>query len=191
MLTTREAALSIFGAYRLARFDPTGMQYLESTPEGALRSFYAALIVLPGYIFLVLISQWDLLQQVSLLSFTLVEGIGYVVRWTAYALVMFHVARYLDRGDRYPAFLCAYNWSAVIQVTLLVLAFVLSLGKLVPDGVGEGLVVIASVGVLIYQWFITRTALQVGGFMAFALVVLDLVLTEFITGLTEAMLLGG
>ena len=47
-LTARETVYSIFGAYRLAMLDKSGLSYLDRSPEGAIRSFYAALIVLPA-----------------------------------------------------------------------------------------------------------------------------------------------
>ncbi|HYD32290.1 MAG TPA: hypothetical protein VEB64_15720 [Azospirillaceae bacterium] len=190
MLTRREAAVSIFGAWRLALFDPGGMLFLDRTPEGALRSFYAAALVLPGYIFLLAAHQWDGFSQVPLLPLVLVQGIAYVVRWSAYALVMYHIAQYLGRGAQYPGFLAAYNWSAVIQVIALVVVMVPVAGNLFPGDLGEAALFVVSMMMLVYQWFITRTALEVGGFMAFSLVLLDLILTEMISGIADSMLLG-
>ena len=115
-LTAREVVYSIFGAYRLAMLDKTGLNYLDRSPEGAIRSFNAALIVLPAYAVLVVLRLWDVLPDVSLLRFVTVEGLAYVISWTAFPLAMFHISGLLDRSERYFDFLSAYNWSSVIQM---------------------------------------------------------------------------
>ena len=79
-LTARETVYSIFGAYRLAMLDKTGLSYLDRSPEGAIRSFHAALIVLPAYAVLVVLRLWDVLPEVSLLRFITVEGLAYVYK---------------------------------------------------------------------------------------------------------------
>src|SRR3712207_2049243 len=115
-LTARETVYSLYGAYRLALLDKSGLQYFDSTAEGALRSFYAAVLVLPAYAILMVLRQWDQLGDLSLLRFLAVEAIAYVISWTAYPLLMYHLSGLLDRADHFFAFLCAYNWSSVIQM---------------------------------------------------------------------------
>lgn len=187
MLTAREAAYSLFGAYRMAMLDPSGMQYFDRTPEGALRSFYAALLALPGYALLLILRLWPEMQATPLPRFVAVEGIAYIVSWTAFALTMVHVTRFLDRADRYVGFLCAYNWSAVIQTALYVPTVVIAEIAL-PGALGDGLVLGVMMAMLAYQWFIARTALEVGGGIAAAIVMLDLVFSIMINGVADGML---
>ena len=47
MITMAETVRSVFGVYRLARFDRSGLAFLDGTPTGAARSFYCALLLLP------------------------------------------------------------------------------------------------------------------------------------------------
>ncbi|QQP88676.1 hypothetical protein IGS68_22055 [Skermanella sp. TT6] len=187
-LTAREAVYSIFGAYRLALLDKTGLSYLDRTPEGALRSFYAALIVLPAYAVLVALRLWDVLPQVSLLRFITVEGLAYVISWSAFPLAMFHISGLLDRSSRYFDFLSAYNWSSVIQMGVYLPVVAVSDSGLVPGSLGEGMVLIVTLLVLIYQWFIARTTLDISGGAAAGVVLLDMVLAVFITGTADGML---
>lgn len=189
MSTTRETAYSIFGVYRLARLDRSGMTYLDTTPEGALRSFRAALIVLPGYVVLVLLRLWEYLGGVSLPRFVVVQTLDYIVTWTAFAFLMYHVSRMLDRDTEYPAFLCAYNWSQVILVGLFVPILLISRFAFLPPGVGGGLLLIANMLILIYQWFIARTALNIGGGAAAGIVVLDMVISVVITVVSDSMII--
>ena len=160
-LTAREAVYSIYGAYRLAMLDRLGLNFMDRTPEGAMRSFYAALLVLPAYALLVVLRLWDILPQVSLLRFVAVEGTAYVISWTAFPLAMYYVAGLLDRTGRYFDFLSAYNWSSVIQMAIYLPVVAMADSGLLPAALGEGMVLIVTVLVLIYQWFIARTALNI------------------------------
>jgi hypothetical protein len=187
-LTARETVYSIFGAYRLAMLDKSGLSYLDRSPEGAIRSFHAALIVLPAYAVLVVLRLWDVLPEVSLLRFITVEGLAYVISWTAFPLAMFHIAGLLDRSARYFDFLSAYNWSSVIQMGLYLPVVALADSGLMPEGLGEGLVLVVTMLVLMYQWFIARTTLDINGGSAAGVVLLDMILAVFITGTADGML---
>ncbi len=187
-LTARETVYSIFGAYRLAMLDKTGLNYLDRSPEGAIRSFNAALIVLPAYAVLVVLRLWDVLPDVSLLRLVTVEGLAYVISWSAFPLVMFYISGLLDRSERYFDFLSAYNWSAVIQMGLYLPVVAIADSGLMPGGLGEGLVMVVTMLVLLYQWFIARTTLDINGGSAAGVVLLDMILAIFITGVSDGML---
>lgn len=187
-LTAREVVYSIFGAYRLAMLDKTGLNYLDRSPEGAIRSFNAALIVLPAYAVLVVLRLWDVLPDVSLLRFVTVEGLAYVISWTAFPLAMFHISGLLDRSERYFDFLSAYNWSSVIQMGVYLPVVAVADSGLLPEGLDEGLVLGVTMLVLMYQWFIARTTLDINGGSAAGVVLLDMILAIFITGVSDGML---
>jgi hypothetical protein len=187
-LTAREVVYSIFGAYRLAMLDKTGLSYLDRSPEGAIRSFNAALIILPAYAVLVVLRLWDVLPDVSLLRFVTVEGLAYVISWTAFPLAMFHISGLLDRSERYFDFLSAYNWSSVIQMGVYLPVVAVADSGLMPEGLDEGLVLGVTMLVLMYQWFIARTTLDINGGSAAGVVLLDMILAIFITGVSDGML---
>jgi len=188
MPTLREVATSLFGAYRLAMMDPRGLEYFDRSTAAAIRSFFAAVLMLPFYTVLVLLRLGDDEVTVSLPALLLIEGIAYVISWTAFALVMDELSRFLDRGDRYPVFLSAYNWSAVLQMGVYLPAIALGQSGLLPAGAGETLMFTATLVVLAYQWFITQVALELPGFTAAGLVLLDLILSVFISGAADGML---
>jgi hypothetical protein len=188
MLTARDVVYSVFGAFRLARFDPTGLDTMDRTPEGALRSFYAAVIVLPAYALMLTIRLWGTLGDTPLPYVVLVEGIAYVISWTAFPVVMHSVAGMLDRSSRYVDFLCAYNWSSVVQMSVYLPVVVLSASGLLPEGLSEGLVFGVMMAMLTYQWFILRTSLNIGGLPAVGLVMLDLFLSAMIADYADRLL---
>lgn len=188
MPSLREVASSLFGAWRLALMDAKGMEYFDRSVAGAIRSFSAAVIVAPAYLVLVLMRLGEDAGNVSLGNFLLVESIAYVISWTAYPLIMDDMSRILDCNPRYPAFLSAYNWSAVLQMLVYLPAVALSESGILMPAFGDTLVFAATLVVLTYQWFVTRTALDVSGFIAAGLVILDLVLSVFISGAADGML---
>jgi hypothetical protein len=71
----------------------------------------------------------------------------------------------------------AVNWAAVLQLGVLLAAMLL--GLLLPALEGLVLLVVTG-GLLFYQWFVIRTALQTTGGVALLLVLVDLVLNTTI-----------
>ncbi|WP_029007924.1 hypothetical protein [Azospirillum halopraeferens] len=187
-LTARDFAYSVFGAFRLARFDAAGLDYFDRTPEGAAKSFYAALVVLPAYAVLLSLRLWEEMQTVPVMHFLVVESIAYVVSWTAFPVAMITIAAMLDRADRYTGFLCAYNWSSVVQMSVYLPAVLLAESALLPSGIAEGVVFGAMMAMLTYQWFVMRTSLDIAGPTAAALLLLDLFLSALITDYADGLL---
>lgn len=188
MPSQQEVVSALIGAYRLAHLDPGGVAYLNRSADGARRSFVAALIVLPAYIVLLALQIGDQLGDLSPLRVLAVEGTGYVLTWTAYAAVMVEASVLLGREDRYFGFLCAYNWSAVIQVAVYVPAVLLSSSGLLPDGIGGFAVFLVTLGILVYQWFLIRVTLEVSTMAAASLVAVDLFLAAFISSISDTIL---
>lgn len=188
-LTAADVVRSVFGVYRLARFDPAGVGYLDRTPEGALKSFYAGVIVLPAYALLLVIRLWEPMQGVPMSSAMVVEGIAYVVSWTAFPVMMHQILGSIGRGERFIDFLCAYNWSSVVQMGVYLPAVVLAETGLLPDTLGQGLVFGVMMAMLTYQWFILRTTIGVSGLAAAGFVMLDLFTSALITDFADGILL--
>ncbi|CAK0777515.1 Yip1 domain-containing protein [uncultured Gammaproteobacteria bacterium] len=188
MPTLHEICQGLIGSYRLARLDRSGMSLFDTSAAGALRSFFAALLVLPSYILLFLLRQPEQLTTPPLDWIVVVETLAYVVSWTAYPVLMIWLTRFLDRGQRFTGFLAAYNWSAPIQMMVYLPVMAIAQAGILPDGLGESLTLAVTLGLLAYQWFITQVALDLPPSTSSALVLLDFILSMFISGYTEALL---
>ena len=172
-----EIVSSIYGAYRLARLDQTGMTHFNLSVEGFWRSFFAALIVAPGYALLVserLLEDGDL----GLGRFALVEGAAYVLGWVAFPLAALFLTQALDLSRNYVALIVAANWAAVIQIAILLAGQIV--GLVLPVVLASLILIGITGAVLFYQWFVVRTALETTGGIALALVVVDLLLNIMI-----------
>ena len=108
-----------------------------------------------------------------------------IVDWLAFPVLMIFIARLLDLGSRYVSYIVAYNWTALIAILPLSLPLIFFGYNLIPALVALVLSVIGLGIVMRYRWFVAVTALGVGGWTAFGLVVLDLALSFTLTELTS------
>lgn len=186
MLTTRELVASLYGAYRLARFDPRGLGFFDSSPAGARRSFFAAAIVAPFYALILAVGRpGD--ADVDPLRFGIVEGIAYVLSWVAYPVLVEWLTRLLGCRKRFEAYLVAYNWSMVLQnAVVFPITMLAGLGVLPPQ-VAQLLWFGLFLLILLYVGFIARAALEVAPATAAGLVVLDVLLSALIDGVAGGL----
>ncbi|MEQ8965539.1 MAG: hypothetical protein RID91_06920 [Azospirillaceae bacterium] len=183
-----EITRALFGALLLARGDKRGLDFFERTPEGALRSFYAAVIMLPIYAVVEAI-------QLAGQDFTAggprlitVELLTYVIGWTAFPVAMIPLAKLIDRPERYFDFLPVYNWVSLVQMGIFFPVLLLTMSGVLPEGIAGGLGWIVTVALILYTWIALKSALDIGGGTAAGLVVVDLVLGLMLSGATDAML---
>jgi hypothetical protein len=181
-----EVLRGLYGAYRLAWFDPSGMTNFNLTVEGFWRSFFAAVLVAPAYAILIGMQLSTEAEELNLGLVFLTEGIGYVLAWSAFPLIAIVLTRFLGLDRNYVALIVAVNWSAVLQTGAFLA--VLLLGLIAPEGLGTLVVTLTTLAILIYQWFVIRTALDTTGGIALLLLLVDLVVTTVINAGADRML---
>ena len=185
MIDSREVGQARYGAYRRARFDRTGHQHFDVSLDGFWRSFFAAVIVLPASVLLAVVEPASAEASVDAaggnwLGRLVLHGLAYVLGWVALPFVMLYVSQALRRPDKFIGFIVAYNWAAVWQMAVMLLAVLIGWLWGAP-GFLQLMKFFAVVAILVYQWFIAKTALGINGIEASGVVVLDLVLGLFIT----------
>lgn len=177
MIRRAEVVHALSGAWRLALGDARGMDRFDLTKGGLLHSFIAIPLLAPVYLVLVLIQHVG--SGVPLGHVLLVEGISYLASWLAFPLILIPLCRLLDLGQHYLPYVVAYNWTQVVLIAglWLPLAALLASGIL---GRAPGIVigVLGFAAAYYYLWFVTRTALQTKGSIAFGIAVV-----EYLTGL--------
>lgn len=186
--TATETAYALYGAWRLLRGDRDGHQFFEISERAFWQSFASALIVLPGHVVLVLLHQWNRELGADLLSIVLIHGLAYVISWTAFPLAAYYMAMGLDREARWINFVIALNWSKAVQMAIYLPLALLSASGL--GGLGGLFSFLGLAAVLVYQWWITRTALDINGGPAAGLTGVDLVLGVMITAFADGALAG-
>lgn len=166
MITINEIGSAIYGAYRLARRDPGGMAYFDRTRKGAIRSFYAAILLLPFHAIIVAGRWWDDMAILSLQRMVAIESLTYVISWTIFPVLMIWIARSIDRSDRYYDFLVSFNWASLVTIVARFPLFVIRRLELLPEPIADILVLALVVAVLLYRWYVLKTALNIGGGLA-------------------------
>lgn len=180
MPSLNEVVAAIYGALRLALFDARGLGCFTSTVDGFWRSFFAAIIVAPLFAISLLLPG-DEVGVPRTAAFGLVEAIAYVVSWLAYPVVVELVSRPLGCRARFLGYMTAYNWSTIIQHTIIASMVILAALDVLPLQVGRFLWLLATIYLLAYVWFIARSALLVPPLTAGVLVAIDLLLSFLIT----------
>ena len=180
MISTQETITALYGALRLARFDPSGLDFFEQTETGFWRSFFAAVLVAPFYLMLTSIRYSGLTETVPFVRFLAIETIAYVIAWVAFPLLMASLTRTLGREAHYIRYIVAYNWAAVWQNALYMPVAMLSVGGVLSAANANVLGVLALGLIVIYVWFVTKTALEVRAAVAAGIVVIDFFLSILI-----------
>jgi hypothetical protein len=188
MVTLSEVSTALHGAWRLACLDRGGIAYFDRSETGFWRSFYAALLIYPAFLILLGLRLDDAAWQSSgVFRILLVETIGYVIIWCAFPLVMLPVSRFLGREARWLDFIIVYNWAQVLEIILSLLADGLIGAGLLGDSLATGLYLATVVAVLLYEWFIARTVLEVSGAAAAMIVLTNVVLVRLISRVADGL----
>ncbi len=188
MPSYRDIVYGIYGALRLARLDAGAMSYFERTPAGFWKSFFAAVIVAPGFAIIIgyELAQVDL--EAGVPRILVVELLAYVLGWAAFPVIVHQICEAIGKREAYIGYIVAFNWSKVIQMAVFLPAIgLIALGAL-PGDSGSLLRWVVSILILFYQWFITRTALGVTAMGAIGFVVLDFMIDLIVHMITLGML---
>jgi hypothetical protein len=160
---------------------------MEDTPDGAWRSFSAALVCLPAFLAIRFFAWASLGAPAGGLGRALTaEVIGYAIAWVAFALVSLGLAGSWGRLGHWPRFIAAWNWTNVVQY-LVLLALTLPGALGLPEGAVQVLTLAGLAYAVWLEWFVARHALGVDGLRAGALVGVDLALGLFLSGLIRTL----
>jgi hypothetical protein len=177
-----EVARGLAAASLLARGDARGAALLPGDAAAAWRSFFAMILCLPAFLALRFLGAGE--DAVPDTARTLAaEVAGYVAAWAAFALASRPIAESLGRAEEWPRFLAAWNWSNIVQYTVLLLA----LGLPLPSPVSTLLGFAGFLYAVWLEWFTVRAALAVAPIAAAMIVLLDLIMGLFFGSLSGAL----
>lgn len=174
MLTIPEIVRSVYGIWRLARFDAIGMDWLDRTDEGFWRSFRVAILLLPVEIILnaMIVSQLPNREPAGYII--VVAGLAYVISWTGFPVVSRPLIVALGRSERYAAYITALNWSRILIYAVALPLMLLSVSTTSP--IVSILLLAFYLAWGAYHFFITRTALDLDIIPSIGLTMFEMVL---------------
>ena len=189
-----ETTRGLYATWRLCLRDTRAASLFENSHAGALRSYWAAAVILPVYVLIVSIEYvtptdsygnfGTLAGHSGLLGATLAEISIYTLCWfVAWPLVVDRVAPYLNCDRNFFRYVAAYNWMHVPYV----LAGLLYWTGLTTSVIHDGNSVAASLSLLsmlgIYHWLVVRHALGVNGGVAALLVGAEFMFVTMLKGI--------
>ena len=162
MITSEEAAHAIEGMLRLARFDRHLGEGFGRDYAACGRSFFAYVLALPVILWLCSVEgSTPEVARPGLLMFA--NGLSFVIETAGFPLLLLFVLKVYGRADRWAWFVTGYNWFNATQLTFLV--SVAALGKWPA--------LVAQIYVLVLEAFLAEAMLEIGGFRAAGIVLLD------------------
>ncbi len=167
-----EITAALFGAWRLMRFDADGMNWFNLSSEGFWRSFFAALPVAPFFALLVYLDFRRETEPVDVEREIFVTFLVYGVGWTIVPLVMVPVTKLLGMSRGFVPMMVAYNWTTVPQIIIQALVALPGGLGLISVELSGTILFTAVVYILVFEWFVIRTALQTTAMTAVAIVML-------------------
>jgi hypothetical protein len=102
--------------------------------------------------------------------------------------VLAYLVPIIEREEEYAGFIIACNWSAILQMALIVPVSALTLTNALTQGLAQALSLGAQLLLLSYEWFIARTALKLSGFGAVGIVLIDFVVSLAISGTVDVLI---
>jgi hypothetical protein len=184
-----EIQRSVQGAWLLAKGDTRGMNLFDLSVDGFWRSFAAMLIVAPLYALVLLAQPAPPGEPGSLTGAVFAEAVAYVVGWAAFPIAAIFLTRLLGLAAGYVSLIVANNWSAVVQIAFY--AAVVLLGTVLSGELRTLVLLAATLAILVYQWFVIRTALDTGSGTAFGIVVIDVLLSMAVSRGMDGLLGAG
>ncbi|MBI1328777.1 MAG: hypothetical protein GC166_02610 [Alphaproteobacteria bacterium] len=187
-------------ALEMARFRGDPMAQFDTTYEGFFRSFWAMAVAAP-LMPLIVIGERAMATSAAAMKaipdaagplpltagYLTFEVASFVLGWLVFPLAMIPIARMLGIGQRYVPYVVAYNWGACIGIGLSAITSLMFLSGLVPMEVLSFIFLGILIFSLAYLWRIAHIALQIGGVMAAGIVLLDIVLSQFVSIATEML----
>lgn len=162
MPSLNEILNGTYAAWRIALRDPRAVTWLDDSVSGAWKSFAAAALVVPYYF----LATWQQLADLSSISanlptIILVELICYALGWLIFPLLVHHFCVSTQREHLFRRFLVALNWSALVQMIVLLPLVLLDASHIIPSDWQNAIYL--AVGLLLYAYLgmIVRDTLEV------------------------------
>ncbi len=181
---------ALHGAWRLLFLDTRGLAEFDGSRSGGLRSFWAIALVLPLNIAIVAIDRLGPTEDILPPHNVILQLIGLMIAWPVLLLVIYALARWYGRAERYWLFVATYNWTQIPLATaaLLIAAMLTGVSAFVdlaalPTATGSVALigwtavlaaVALEVAVYAYEWYVAWVSLDAGIALPIIVVLLDI-----------------
>lgn len=189
MITRQEIFEGLYAAWRLLLWDKGAVALLDDSIAGFWKSFFAAVLVLPVYVLLVVLGPIDFESSRSFLSILIIHIEFYIIGWVLWPLVMHYGSQALDRDQHFILYIVAYNWTGALRAGLLLAIFLLSALLPISPALAKLIDLIILAALLAYHTFVARTTLDIPTGAAIGLTIFEFILSQIVLGVQRGVLL--
>jgi len=191
------------GAWRLLFLDVRGLADFDGTRSGGLRSFWAIALVLPLDLLITAIYELGPASEALPLQNAAFVLVGSVIVWPLMLLVIYGLALWYGRAERYWLFVATYNWTQIpLSVAAIVMVGLFSGAESLvdindPGAAPAGAALAAASAFLVawalklavyaYEWYVAWVSLEAGAALPIIVVLLDLVSGPALNKLATAL----
>lgn len=190
---SQEIFQSIYGAWRIARFDPDAMRYFNLSMQGFWRSFFAAVLLAPFFLITNMVNESGAgAEHIAESSggYILFWLFIWFLAWAVFPIVMIPVSSLLNLSNAYVPFIIVWNWASVLMNLLLFpLSILYGLGMFSQNSAAL-LLMVARISVFYYGYLVARTSLQSNKLTAIGIVVVEMLLGLLILGGANQLIYG-
>ena len=144
-----EIVRGISAVIDLAKGDEEAVKRIDDSPEAVWRSFTGPFMAFPLFLLLLLVGEMRGAGQYGVEGFLLRESALFFLGVFLWPTLMQFVCVLLDREEQWGRYVSLYNWSASIQLTILLLIRVLDSGGMLPGPLAN-LASIVALGLTIF-----------------------------------------
>jgi hypothetical protein len=172
----------VVGAGLLLKNDERGMAAFDVSLAGFIQSFAAALIVLPLFAFVHFVQSREIGMDATPMG---VAILAYAAQWLAFPLTAAGLAKLMHREKHFVPYVVAANWASIIQIAVVAAAVLL--GTLLSPAVAGLLLLLVTIGLLVYDFFIARIAFHTPGIDGGAVVIVQLLVSMLVQHLVTGL----
>lgn len=181
-----EILKALYGVFLLSRLHPAASGLFDRTVDGFWKSLFAAVLVLPPHILMTMRIVEEAPEHVPYgFGDAITDLLIYVIVWLAFPVLMIPVTKVIGRDERFLDYIVPYNWAMVPVGYLLGVVTTLGTFGFVTRDTEINLFVIAYAVVALFLAELARRQLQVGPFLAFGVVMLDITFNVVVINLLE------
>ncbi len=182
---------ALHGAWRLARLDTRGLADFDGTSKGGLRSLWAMALVLPLNVAIIAIDDLGSAPDSASSGGAALQIAGAMIVWPLLLVVIYALARWYGRAERYWLFVATYNWTQIplALAVLFLVGMLTAVGGLIDLStlpmasgglalIGWTVVLLSAaikVGLYAYEWYVAWVSLDAGVALPIIVVLLDIV----------------
>lgn len=183
----QEIANGLFGVLMLAKLDRGGANFLDDTPDGFWKSFFAGVMLAPFSALLLWVVHYsDTPEGTDLGAIALIEIVGYAGAWLVWPVVAWELTGLAGARARCRKYVIACNWSEVwIMALQLPVAVLFASGALGEAAMGL-IYLVMLILILSYRFILARDVLELQAGTASGFAIADMMVAVLWQWLVDA-----